>query len=124
MRRACLPDRATRRPIQTRSSGLTRRWANRDCDCPRSAFETLLPIPTDCSHRQRVFPSQLNFFGFVADHEALALAQCVLHLFQLDFHFQQLAPVGHWKSKDGIVLGRATWPERQSTVVVPHTAET
>ena len=58
-----------------------------------------------------MFPSQLNFFRFMADHEAFALTERVFHLFQTDFDFQPLAAICHRKPKYTVFLRRTTWPE-------------
>jgi len=49
--------------------------------------------PADRPNRQRMFASQLNFFGSMADHETFALTQCVLHLLKTDFDLQHLTAV-------------------------------
>jgi hypothetical protein len=54
---------------------------------------------------------QLNFFGFVPDHEASASTERVFHLIYTDFDFQHLAAVGQGKPKYGVILWRTTWPK-------------
>ena len=82
------------------------------CANARSAFEIRSSSsPTDCPHRQRIFPSQLNFFCFMADHKAFAFTERVFHLFQTDFDFQPLAAICHRKPKCSAFLRGATWPE-------------
>jgi hypothetical protein len=44
------------------------------------SVHTELSSPADWPHGERIFPGQLNFFAFMADYEALALAQRILHL--------------------------------------------
>src|SRR5215471_16912209 len=67
--------------------------------------------PADRPGRDRVLPSELNFFRFMADHKAFALTERVFHLVQTNLDFQPLAAVRHRKPKYGVVLGRTTWPE-------------
>src|SRR5689334_8367342 len=70
-----------------------------------------LSTPADRPDGRRIFPSQPNFFSFMAENQGFALTQRVLHLFQSDFDFQHLATICHGKAKYGVVLRRATRPE-------------
>src|SRR6516162_5553110 len=65
--------------------------------------------PANRPDDRRTFPSQLNFFGFMADRKAIPLTQRVFHLVQSDFDFQHLGTVCHGKQKYGVVFRRATW---------------
>src|SRR5215469_5877750 len=67
--------------------------------------------PADRPHDHGIFSTQLDFFRFVADHKAFALAQRVFHSLQTDFDFQYLAAIRHRKPKYSVVLGRAPGPE-------------
>ena len=61
-----------------RIAGRPRRRAHR-----ASEITALLPYFSTSAYRadgKRIFPSQLEFFRLVADHEAFAVAQRVLHL--------------------------------------------
>jgi hypothetical protein len=71
----------------------------------------LISPAADRPDGRRIFPTEPNFFRFMADHQGFALAQRVFHLFQSDFDFQHLATVCHRKPKYCIVLRRAAWPE-------------
>jgi hypothetical protein len=55
-----------------------------------------------------MFPSELYFFRFMADHKAFAVAQHIFHLLQTDFDFQHLAAVRQGKPKYSVVLRRTT----------------
>ena len=50
--------------------------------------------PANRTDGERIFPSQLDFFRFMADHKAFTFTQRVLHPVQTNFDFQHLAVVG------------------------------
>src|SRR5215469_14374293 len=88
------------------------------------AGSDIIPLPSaDWPDGQRMLPSQIDLFGFMADHKGFALTQRVFDFFLANFDFQHLAAIRHWKPKYRVVLRRATWPERQRPVIVAHAAE-
>src|SRR5262249_54045394 len=68
--------------------------------------------PTDLPDHNRIFPSQTEFFCFMADHQAFACTQRVFHLVRTDFDFQCLAAIRYREPKYCVFLRCATWPER------------
>jgi hypothetical protein len=58
-----------------------------------AALLTYFSAPAHRPDGKRIFPSELEFFRLVADHQALAVAQRVLHFVQTDFDLQQLAAI-------------------------------
>src|SRR5262249_51843120 len=68
--------------------------------------------PTDLPDRNRIFPSQTEFFCFMADHQALACTQRIFHLVRTDFDFQCLAAIRYREPKYCVFLRCTTWPER------------
>jgi hypothetical protein len=65
----------------------------------------------DWPDSHRMFPSQLDLFSFMADHNGFALTQRVFDFFLANFDFQHLAAIRHWKPKYRVVLRRAARPE-------------
>jgi hypothetical protein len=49
--------------------------------------------PADRSDNQRLFPGQLDFFGFMADHEPFPLTQLIGHRLRTELDLQPLPAV-------------------------------
>src|SRR5215469_2482807 len=80
---------------------------------------TLNLAPAHWTDRSRLFPSERNFLGFVADCQTFALTQRVFDFFLANFDFQHLAAIRHRKPKYRVVFRRAARPERKHPIVVP-----
>jgi len=61
--------------------------------CSRSHQHPRPSFPTNRPDGNRIFPSQFDFFHFMADYQAFTFTQRVLHRVQADLDFQHLAVI-------------------------------